>query len=257
MENRLNAEQIKKHLPHIEDVLITVFDSIDSTNSEAKRVLKNGLAQDAIFVSHHQTQGRGRSGKSFFSPEDSGLYFSIVLHPETKIENAVLITVAAAVATREVIAEQTKKDPKIKWVNDIFIDDKKVCGILAEAVSDFEKGIIKSAVIGIGINVTTTDFPSELKGIASSLGRDINRGETVASIYKRLKSICETISDDTSFVDEYRKHSFVIGKTVSFTLNGVSYSAKAVDISDRGELVVRTDDGEQFSLNSGEVSIKF
>lgn len=238
--------------PHIE-----FFDSIDSTSSEAKRALERGLSGDAIFISKHQTAGRGRSGKSFYSPDGSGLYFSIVLHPEIPIEKSVLLTVAAAVVTRDVIELQTKKHPTIKWVNDIFIDDKKVCGILSEAVNDYEKGIIKSTVIGIGINITTDEFPAELDGIAVSLGKEINREETVALIFKKLKAIFKNIENDKSFIDEYRKHSLAIGKTVYFSRNGIDYKAKAVDVSDNGELKVFTESGEEILLNSGEISIKF
>lgn len=238
--------------PHIE-----YFDTIDSTSNEAKRAIERGLKDEAIFIARHQTSGRGRSGKTFYSPDGSGLYFSIVLHPEIPIEKSVLLTVAAAVVTREVIATQTKKHLTIKWVNDIFIDDKKVCGILSEAINDYEKGVIKSTVIGIGINITTDDFPAELDGIASSLGTDIKREETVALIFKKLKDIFKNIENDRSFIEEYRKHSLAIGKTVYFSRNGVDYKAKAVDVSDNGELNVITESGEEILLNSGEISIKF
>lgn len=253
---KLSIADIKAYFNEDESPFIEIFDTIDSTSNEAKRAIEHGLASEAIFVSHHQTAGRGRHGKSFYSPDESGLYFSIVLHPEISLEKSVMLTVAAAVATREVIEAQTKKHPMIKWVNDIFIDNKKVCGILAEAINDYEKGIIKSAVIGIGINITTKDFPDELDGIASSLGEEINRNETVALIFKRLKEICDKLENNKGFIDEYRKYSLAIGKTVSFKRNGVDHKAKAVDVSDNGELLVITEGGEEILLNSGEISIK-
>ncbi len=253
---KLSIADIKAYFNENESPYIEIFDTIDSTSNEAKRAIERGLKSEAIFISRHQTAGRGRHGKSFYSPDGSGLYFSVVLHPEIPLNKAIMLTVAAAVATREIVEKQTKKHPMIKWVNDIFIDNKKVCGILAEAVNDYEKGIIKSAVIGIGINITTEGFPKELDGIASSLGKDIDRNETVAFIFKRLKDICKDLENNKSFIDEYRKHSLVIGKNISFVRNGIDHKAKAVDISDNGELLVITEEGEEMLLNSGEISIR-
>ena len=234
---------------------IEVFKEIDSTNTQAKRVLANGSRSDMIFAAEKQTEGRGRRGKSFYSPEGKGLYFSVVLNLDIPLIDATLITAASAVAVADSIREATKKDPKIKWVNDIFIDNKKVCGILTEAISDFESGQMQSVIIGIGINLTTEYFPDELIGIAGSIGQSLNRCKMIADIYKKLKTVCNNLNDHR-FMDDYRKYSLVIGRNISFTRNGTDYVAFAESITDKGELTVKLENGESLVLNSGEISIK-
>lgn len=237
------------------DTVIKVYKSIDSTNSQAKREIAQGLEDDAIFASEEQTAGRGRRGKSFYSPRKSGLYFSAVLHPKTGLADSTAMTAAAAVAVTEVIAEVTKKDPKIKWVNDIYIDGKKVCGILTEAVSDFESDAVQAVIVGIGINITTEDFPEDISGIAASLDEDLNRCELIAKIFMRLKELSEKLTE-RSFMDDYRKHSMVLGKEITFTKNDILYKATATEILDDGGLSVITEEGEAMVLNSGEISIR-
>jgi BirA family biotin operon repressor/biotin-[acetyl-CoA-carboxylase] ligase len=143
----------------------------------------------------------------------------------------------------------------IKWVNDIFIDGKKICGILTEAVSDLESGRVQAIIVGIGINVTTEDFPQELRNIAGCIGDNIDRCKLIADIFIRLKRFSEQLSD-RSFMDAYRKHSLVIGRNITFSRNGVDYTANAVTIHDDGGLEVITEKGEVMILNSGEISIK-
>lgn len=235
--------------------IIKVLKTVDSTNSEAKRMIADGLKEAAIIAAETQSAGRGRRGRSFFSPSKSGIYFSAVLHPEITLEDATSVTAAAAVAVADSIKDATKKDPKIKWVNDIFIGGKKVCGILTEAVSDFESGTVQAIVIGIGINLTTEDFPEEISGVAGAVGAKLNRCALIADIFSRLSKLCSALPDK-SFMNDYRNYSLVLGKAVTFTRNGVSYSAVAKNITDSGELLVTTDSGETMLLNSGEISIK-
>ncbi len=252
--NILSEYGIKAFLDNCDDLEIKVFKTIDSTNNEAKRAIANGLTSDAIFVSDHQTSGRGRRGRSFFSPEKSGLYFTAVLHPDASLEDSVGITAATAVVIADILSEITKNHPKIKWVNDIFVDNKKVCGILTEAVSDFESNRVQAVIIGIGINLTTSLFPDELSEIAGSVG-EINRCYMAAEIYKRLKAVCANLAT-RSFMDDYRKYSLVIGKEVDFCRNGINYTAKAKNILDDGSLLVITDRGEEIALNGGEISVR-
>lgn len=238
-----------------EDLEIRVFQSIDSTNSEAKREVSNGLALDTIFASESQTAGRGRHGHSFYSPDRSGIYFSCLLHPELSLQDSTSVTSAAAVSVCEAIEEATKKEPGIKWVNDIFIDGKKICGILTEAVSDFESGRVRAIIVGIGINLTTESFPDELKDIAASLDCRLNRCALIADIFKRLKGYCAALPDK-SFMDKYRARSLVFGRQIRFNQNGTEIYAEAKAIHDNGELEVITSRGDTVILNSGEISIK-
>ncbi len=229
------------------------FESIDSTNSEAKRAVLGGIEADAVFVADGQTGGRGRSGKSFYSPSGDGLYLSIVLSPDATLFEATAITPLTAVIVTEVLGELTSKQPQIKWVNDIFIDGKKVCGILTEAIFDHEQDKISAVIVGVGINLTTTEFPTEIEGIAGSVG-NIDRYILTAEIFKRLKKACDKINT-RDFMERYRKYSLVIGKEISFSKNGVDYCGIAKSILDDGSLSVSTKDGEML-LSSGEISIK-
>ncbi len=233
---------------------ITVYSETDSTNSQAKRAVAAGLNGEAVFIADKQTGGRGRQGKSFYSPMGTGLYFTAVLRPKVNLSDAVAITAAAAVTVCEILKRETKKDPKIKWVNDIFIDNKKVCGILTEAVADFESGGVDAVIIGIGINLTTEEFPNDINGIAASVGK-INRNRLAAELFDGLKHYCDRLPC-RDFMEDYRKHSLVLGKTVTFTRNGKAYSALAESISDDGRLHVVTEDNERIELNSGEISVK-
>lgn len=252
--NMLSEGAIRAYL-NDNEIDIRVFQTIDSTNTEAKRALTGGLVGNALFVADEQTAGRGRRGRSFYSPKTHGIYFSCVFHPEVSLADSTAITSACAVAVCDSLKNATKKDPKIKWVNDIFIDNLKVCGILTEAISDFESGRVESVIVGIGINLTTEEFPDELKGIASSVGEELDRCALVADIYLRLKALCDALPDK-SFMDKYRDYSLVLGKTVNFTRNGTDHQAKAVSINDNGELTVICDSGEEMILNSGEISVK-
>ncbi len=244
-----------RELTNEPDIDITVYKTTDSTSTRAKKAISDGLISNAIFAAAEQTNGRGRYGKSFYSPSSTGLYFSVVLHPDALISDSVAITAAAAVAVCEVIEAQTKKHPQIKWVNDIYIDNKKVCGILTEAVSDFESGRVQSVIIGIGVNLTTEDFPDEIKDIATSVGENIDKNEFIAETYKRLKQYCRELAL-RGFMDKYRANSLVIGKSITFSRNGVDYTATAKQILDDGALCVVTDGGEAMILSSGEISIK-
>ena len=238
-----------------EDVAISVFDSIDSTNSEAKRAISNGLSGEAIFAAEAQTAGRGRHGRSFYSPEGGGLYFSCVLHPEVGLAESTAITAATAVAVCKALENKTKKHPLIKWVNDIFIDGLKVCGILTEAVSDFESGRVQAVIVGIGINLTTEHFPDELSGIAASVGAGIDRCAFIAEVFECIKSYCNALPS-REFMSDYRRYSLVIGRGITFSRNGIDYRAVARAIHDDGSLEVLTDSGEVILLQSGEISIK-
>ncbi len=256
LENDILSESgIKAHLRESTDTDVYVYKSIDSTNSEAKRRIAEGLSSDAIFAAEAQTAGRGRRGKSFYSPSSVGIYFSAVLHPEVRLSDSTAITSAAAVAVCEAITEATKKEPKIKWVNDIFIDGKKVCGILTEAVSDLESGRVQAVIVGIGINITTDIFPDEIKDIAGSIGKHIDRNALISDIFECLKLYSDKLPD-RSFMEVYRKYSLVINRDIYFTKNGVAYSARGIHIHDDGGLEVLTSDGETMILTSGEISVK-
>ncbi|MFR8927045.1 MAG: biotin--[acetyl-CoA-carboxylase] ligase [Peptoniphilus senegalensis] len=259
-DDKLSDEGIRKGLrDELKDIDIIVYDEIDSTNTEAKRRLYSSDVKDfTVIVSDMQKGGRGRTGKSFTSPKGSGVYFSIILHPKDSYDFSYfdLTTVKAAVAVAEGIKEATDKQAEIKWVNDLFLNGKKICGILSELDADFESRSVKSVIVGIGINVNEPrdDSFKDLKDIAGYIGTDVIRNEILSSV---LNAFYENnfIKSDKEIIDYYKKHSLVIGKELSFELNGKKYSAKGIDINDKGNLIVDTGK-EKITLSSGEVSIK-
>ena len=131
-----------------EGVELYFYDSIDSTNTQAKRLLAEGLSGKALITANEQTAGRGRQGRSFYSPKNTGIYYSYVFHPKKTLADAVFITTAAAVSVIRAIERLSTVKPTIKWVNDVYVEGKKVCGILTEAVSDFESGALESVIAG-------------------------------------------------------------------------------------------------------------
>ena len=147
----------------------------------------------------------------------------------------------------------TELKPKIKWVNDVYLDGKKICGILTEATTNFETGTVESVIIGIGINISTTEFPDGVDG-AGCLNVDINRSKFIAEIVNELMNI--VAGDYASFIDYYRSHSMVIGEEIKFIQNGETHFATAIAIDEHGGLEVELDTGEKQTLRSGEITIR-
>ncbi len=226
------------------------FDVIDSTNLEAKRRIKQGCKLPLLITADTQTAGKGRMGRSFYSPDKTGLYMSFAYTPETDFSDSVTVTSAAAVAVVRAIEELTDLKPKIKWVNDIYIDNKKVCGILTEAVTGEKTAII----IGIGVNITTADFPNELKETAASLDLAVDKRELAVSIVKNLIDLIKGLPQRT-FLSEYKQRSLVLGKEIFFIKDGETKEGTAVDINQDGGLVVKTSDKE-VTLSTGEITLR-
>lgn len=209
----LSAEAIRLSFDDtaLKNIEIEVFDSVDSTNTEAKRqLISDQITFPKLILANEQTAGRGRIGKSFYSPKNSGIYMSLVYHLEKPLQRAELVTLAAAVAVVRTLQPYISEKLRLKWVNDIFIGDRKICGILSEAVSDLEMGQIQNIVVGIGINLKTVEFPKELKSIAGSAGLDhMNRNEVIARLTNELCRLYRNV-EDTSFMKEYLEHAIDI-----------------------------------------------
>ena len=254
--NVLEAEEIAFYPLSAENIFIEK--QIDSTMNAAKVAGMNHQATPALFLTETQTGGRGRYGRPFFSPEGQ-IYMTLLLEPNRTFEELPQYTLLTAVAVASAIDEVTGKTCSIKWVNDIFLDGKKVCGILSEAMSDFETGQISHVTIGIGLNfaIQNEQLPNELQAIATSLFSEvaptITRNELIQKIWRNFFELLDGLPD-TTYLDYYRNKSFVIGKVVSFTQRGITYSGKTLRISDAGELIVQTTAGEM-TLSSGEISL--
>lgn len=248
----LNREEITKRL--LCPFAVYVYDEVDSTNTVAKKLIDScGDKTNIVVVANSQTAGRGRRGRSFYSPPSTGIYLSVVLHPNICAEQSVLVLTAAAVAACEAIERVCRKSPSIKWLNDIFFNEKKVAGILTEGVVDANSGRMNAVVVGIGINVNTTDFPSELSSIAGNLG-GAPRCELVAEFTNELFKYCQTFSLK-KHLDEYRKRCFVLGREVAVMRGDDKFIAKVLNIDNLGRLVVEKN-GELLILTNEEVSIR-
>ncbi len=226
------------------------YDVIDSTNLEAKSQINSGANLPLIIVADTQTAGKGRMGRKFYSPDKTGLYMSFVYESETDFQDSVTVTSAAAVAVVRAIEELTDLKPKIKWVNDIYIDEKKVCGILTEAVT----GEKTSIIVGIGVNITTDEFPDEIKNTATSLKCAVDKNDLLECIVKHLIGLIKGLPQRT-FLPEYKEKSLVIGKEVYFIKDGVDKEGIAVHINRDGGLIVQTSDG-CVTLNTGEITLR-
>ena len=238
------------------------FEELDSTNRYLKELAAKGAQEGTIIIANRQSAGRGRLGRNFFSPEEKGIYMSILLRPDISLERAVLITSMAAVAVAEAIEQVSGIETKIKWVNDIFLNKKKVCGILTEAGIDAETGTLDYAVLGIGVNVGKMVFPEELKNIATSVsnecGFEVSKENLIDKILEQLEKWYPTIADG-SFLEESKKRSILLGndiRVIDETVPEGFYHAKAVDINELGNLIIERE-GKLQVLNSGEVSIRF
>lgn len=236
------------------------FEEIDSTNNYIKNNWKN-IPDLTVVTAEKQTAGRGRTGKSFCSPKGTGAYFSLLLKNNISAEISKRLTVIAAVAVLDELKTVTQRDVKIKWVNDIYIDGKKVCGILTEGSVNPEKNIWNYAVIGIGINLVEPQngFSSEIADTVTTVFES-ECSETqkqklingiVCRIYKML------IGQDADYIDRYRKSSYLDGRKINIIRENSSKPATALYIDENCNLVVKKDgNGETETLFSGDVSIK-
>jgi len=231
-----------------------IYPSVESTNKTAKELALAGAEHGTVIVANKQTAGRGRYDRGFCSPAGQ-VYFSIVLHPQALwLNTPTLITSFAAVAVCEAIEMLCNKRPQIKWVNDVFLGKKKICGILTEAVTDFESGQIGWIVVGIGVNFTA-EFPQALQEIATSIFAGeapvTTRNCLIAEIVNRML----VFRDETALLREYKQRLMMLGRQVQVRGAGEPYTAIALDIDAAARLIVRTETGEVQVLSSGEVSI--
>ncbi len=230
---------------------IHAYEVLDSTNSEAKRLALAGVAH-AVVVAESQTAGRGRMGRSFFSPAQTGAYFSFLYTPDAPLADVVSVTCAASVAVLEAIYELTGQSVSIKWVNDLYAEGKKICGILCESVCIGNRlGII----VGIGINLSTRDFPDELADRAGSLQCKVDRAALISCVWKRLSDYLAH-PKERAWLAPYRAHSCVIGHAISWTQEGMTQEGVAEGIDENGGLLVRGADGRRQVLRTGEITVR-
>lgn len=232
-----------------------------STNDVAKKICYEGKNKEAVVVAASQTAGKGRLGRSFYSPKDCGVYFSVVHEISQNEKNFDLISSLAGLAVRDTLYNMFSIDAKIKWPNDILVDGKKICGILCEVVNDGSRP--RYVIIGIGLNVQKTDFPDELEYTATTVANEyqgeieLDCNEIVTDIIANLDryilrgnalSSCE----NTDIISRLKNHSATVGQLVRIIKAEEKFDARAVDIASNGGLVVENADGQSV-ITSGEI----
>lgn len=259
----LSVESITPYLAdNLKELSLMVHKSVTSTNTLLKELAGEGEKEGKVLIAEEQTGGRGRLGRKFYSPAKTGIYMSILLRPKLTVDDALFITTSAAAAVAEAIESVTGCEASIKWVNDIYCNGKKVCGILTEAGVDFEGGGLEYCIVGIGINVARPleDFPEELKDIADGIfetrlySSDL-RSRLAAEILNRFWGYYKEFHNK-NFIKEYRERSFLIGREISVLMGDKQEKATALDIDERARLIVKLTNGEIKALSSGEVSVR-
>lgn len=261
--NILSKEIIKKNTTaKIFGKEIDILKTVDSTNNYLKLKAQDKADEGLVAIAEQQTDGKGRKGKSFFSPAGSSIYMSVLLKPKIKISNINLITIIAAISVVEAIYNTTEIQTSIKWVNDVMYNNKKLCGILTEASIEGESGDINYIVLGIGINVKKINFPDDIKNVATSLGNitsiDYNRNELIGQLLTQLENNYNKLfsNNQCELINSYRNYLSMLGNEINVILSDSTYRAKALDIDENAHLIIQLPSGEITKINCGEISIK-
>lgn len=255
----LSPAGIERYLRHRE-LRLRTEECVTSTNTVLKELAAGGEAEGLALIAGRQTGGRGRRGRSFYSPADTGLYLSLLLRPRMGAEQSAMLTAVAAVAVAEAVESLSGRPAQIKWVNDVLIDGEKICGILTEAGVDWESGAVDYAVIGVGVNLRTPEggFPEELRGAAGAVfdGRGIPdlRCRLAAAV---LDGLMDGYEHPGECFEAYRARCVVPGKEIRILRPGQEpVRALALDVDEEFALLVRYEDGTIGRLQAGEVSVR-
>lgn len=248
-------EQKRSCLPTVhrerDGVTVYRYGLTDSTNLRAKQAAAEGIER-GLFLAEGQSAGRGRLGRSFYSPEDTGLYFSCLYTIYEPLHSFLALTPAAAVVCARAIEKHCGKKVGIKWVNDLYYEEKKVCGILVESVSALN--LQSKLIVGVGINLHTEEFPPELAGIAGSLGVRIDRQAMALEIYRALEGyVCNPA--DRSFMEEYTARSVVLGKRVKLLKGEECFFGTVLGFDDDGGIILDME-GERRVFRGGEITLR-
>lgn len=232
---------------------IEIIDETKSTNDDLKLVAQN-INEPFLLIAKSQTNGKGRNGKSFYSPKNSGIYMSLLIKQHISKIDFLKISSMVGVAVCKSINELYNVSAKIKWINDIFISDKKVAGILCE--SSIKNGLVDYLIIGIGINVSKMEFDDELKEIATSIENNTNlKFDKEILISKILNEFYNILINNHDFLTYYKNNFYLNNSDIEILLKNNKISGTVLDIDENCNLIVETKNGI-LKLNSGEISIK-
>lgn len=251
----LDAKEIQTQIQ--QPIEVTVVETSASTMKDAQLAVVEGKKSPLLIVADMQEAPHGRFNRPFFAAKQQGIYMSLLLEPSEQLQELPQYTVLMAVAVAEAIDELLAVDSQIKWVNDIYLNQKKVAGILSEAMTDVETNSLKYIIIGMGINfsIPQTAYPEDLQAKATSLFPDgkasATRNQLIINIWNRFFAL---LNDQKTALESYRKKSFVLGKKITFNRQDQNYIGTAVAITDTGELVVDLGT-ERMTLSSGEISL--
>ena len=246
--------------PGMEGIEIDLRGEVTSTNTVLKELAEQGRPEGLVLIAQSQVKGKGRLGRSFYSPQGQGLYMSILLRPELPAEDSLAITTAAAVAVAEAVSRVTGRQAMIKWVNDVYLEGRKICGILTEAAIDFENGKLNYAVLGIGVNILEPPggFPPEISETAGALYREEAPADTrtrlAAEILNCFFGFYRALPEH-SYMDAYKKLSLLTGLEITFQQGQETWEGTVLGIDNEARLVVRLDSGEEKAFSAGEVAI--
>ena len=242
---------------------VLYFDSIDSTNNKLRELAKNGAPAGTVVLANHQSAGRGRRGRNFSSPKDAGIYLSILMRPNCTPQECTSLTPWTAVAITRAIFHLINIAPSIKWVNDLYMNNKKICGILTELSMDNENKKVSHVVIGVGVNVneSSIDFPLDLRDIATSIyaetNQKINRSKLAFAIIKELDHMIANWPEaKDEYLNAYREYNLTTKSQISIVSGDTLIPVTPLNINDDFSLQVRHQDGKLENLSSGEVSIR-
>lgn len=265
----LSPQGIRKYLQEAyRNLELLVLPTASSTNAVVKERANSGCEEGLLVISNEQTEGRGRRGRGFFSPDKTGIYMSLLLRPKHFTANqAAGITTMAAVAMCEAIEEVSGEQAWIKWVNDIFVRGKKVCGILTEASLDMESGLLESVVLGVGVNVYSPGdgFPEEIREVAGAIfestGDDRKNRLTAAFLnhflaYYEARNGGGINQEKADFIEKYQARSMAVGKEIVVLSGEQGRNAFAYGVDKECRLLVRYEDGQTDCLSCGEISIR-
>ncbi len=256
--SRLDAARIAAELLRLDCRVgpLTVLDVTASTNDDARVLARSGCPHGAVVLADTQTAGRGRGSHRWHSPPGAGLYVSIVWRPKLEPSRLALLALAAGVGVaRAVDAELERPRARIKWPNDVYVDERKVAGILVEAQVNSS---LATVIIGVGLNIFTNEFPEELANVATSLwlagSRELDRNSVAARLLGSLDGACRCLEGPlgSSLLDELMARDWLLGRSISVG----ELVGTATGIDRDGRLSLRTDDGRHHAVVAGEVSVR-
>ena len=262
-QNALTVENLLQYTSKQRIAAIHYEEITDSTNCVLKELAKEGAREGQVVLANEQTSGRGRLGRSFFSPKDRGIYMSVLLRPDDKAYEVAPLTAWVAVAVANAIESVSGVRPGIKWVNDLVLNGKKICGIMTELAVKADSNKVDYVIVGIGVNVNgqKDEFPEDIKAMASSIeaetGVEVSRAQLVAEIMREIDLLSENWQIETAkYLNQYRQDCVTVGKEVRVISPEGERAATAISVEDDFSLLVRYEVGTMELVYSGEVSVR-